>query len=90
MTYKKILIPHNQKQKHITIPKELGLKPDDEIILLKKEDYEILNAKDNTELLDKIKETIKANKLSYKCLILLEIKSDIGQYLGVIAKKGKI
>lgn len=56
MTYKKILIPHNEKQKRITIPKELGLKPDDEIILLKKEDYEILNAKDNTELLDKIKE----------------------------------
>lgn len=56
MTYKKILIPHNEKQKRITIPKELGLNPDDEIILLKKEDYEILNAKDNTELLDKIKE----------------------------------
>lgn len=55
MTYKKILIPHNEKQKRITIPKELGLNPNDEIIILKKEDYEILNATDNTELLDKIK-----------------------------------
>ena len=55
MTYKKILIPHNEKQKRITIPKELGLNPNDEIIILKKEDYEILNATDNTQLLDKIK-----------------------------------
>ena len=56
MTYKKILIPHNEKQKRVTIPKELGLNPDDEIIILKKEDYEILNAKESKEKLEKIRE----------------------------------
>ena len=56
MAYKRILIPKNEKQKRITIPKELGFKPDDEIIILNIKDYEILNTTDNTELLNKIKE----------------------------------
>ena len=91
MTYKPIIVP-DTKQKRITIPKELGLEPGNEIVILYLDDYKNLNPdntngliKDNNELRNTIKEL--TDKLEEKEELIIKLTDSNKAIAGELEEK---
>lgn len=91
MTYKPIIVP-DTKQKRITIPKELGLEPGKEVVILYLDDYKNLNPdntngliKDNNELRNTIKEL--TDKLGEKEELIIKLTDSNKAIAGELEEK---